>query len=153
MKPYVPLIQTALWIGLALFGFFLFRREIIGRIRAGGGFKLGPVAFEAIQTQVEHVQQQINDVSDRVSELFLRSMDEYTYANLRKLGSGHFGAYQMNGGLERELRHLREVGYITVLSPSISSIPAEGDNLSNFIQISPTGLQYIEFRSSLPEAD
>lgn len=147
MAAYIPLFQTAMWVGLALICFWVLRNPLIGRIKAGGGIKVGPVELQEVKERVDSVQRQISDVSDRVANLFLLAMAEPMYLNLRKLASGEFGKYYMDGGLERELRHLRDVGYIKV--SSIHSIPHRGDNLSEYVRISPAGVQFIQLRKEV----
>src|SRR5690242_19955432 len=127
MATYQPLVQTALWVGLALTCVWVLRNPLIDRIKAGGGIKVGPVELQEVKNSVESVQRQISDINDRVAKLFLLAMAETMYLNLTKLASGNFGEYYMDGGLERELRHLRDVGYIVVRS--IRSIPHWGDDL------------------------
>ena len=85
-----------------------------------------------------------------MAQLFLLAMAEPMYLNLNKLASGDFGKYYMDGALERELRYLRDVGYIEV--SSIHSIPHRGDDLSEYVRISPAGLQFIQLREEVPES-
>ena len=147
MSAYVPLLQTGLWVGLALLGVLTFRRALTDRIKAGGGIKVGPVELQEIRTEVRDMRQQVHNLADRVSKLFLLSMAEPMHENLSKLASGHFGNYSMSVGLSRELRHLRDIGYIEVVGESISSIPPRGDELSHHVRASPAGKQFVELRN------
>jgi hypothetical protein len=70
------------------------------------------------------------------------------FNNLKKLATGHFGHFKDNGGLRRELRHLRDIGYITVKG-HIGDLPDEGPDLSEFVTITPVGRQFLELRGSL----
>lgn len=63
------------------------------------------------------------------------------FENLSRLSTDRFGRYRMNGGLERELRHLRDVGYIEVAS--IRNIPSEGEDLSVHVKITPEGKNFV----------
>jgi hypothetical protein len=150
MAAYVPLIQTAMWVGLALISFWVLRNPLIDRIKAGGGIKVGPVELQEVKESVESVQRQISDINDRVAKLFLLAMAEPMYLNLSKLSSGDFGKYYMDGALERELRYLRDVGYIEV--SSIHSIPHRGDDLSKYVRISPAGLQFMQLREEVTKS-
>jgi hypothetical protein len=69
------------------------------------------------------------------------------YVNLKKLASGNFGQYEISKGLERELYHLRDIGYIKVTS--IKAIPKSGENLSDHIEVTETGKMFVELRESV----
>ncbi|MFF0531617.1 hypothetical protein ACFYT3_24925, partial [Nocardia amikacinitolerans] len=58
-------------------------------------------------------------------------------------------ALRESGGtsLDRELRYLRDVGYIDVRS--IAQIPAEGDDLSDWVDVTPTGRDFIALRNEI----
>lgn len=86
----------------------------------------------------------LEETNERISELFLTTMAPLMYENLKKLVSGHFGEYQMSKGLERELYHLRDIGYIDV--PSIKAIPKNGTDLTEHVKITSTGRQFVELR-------
>ena len=94
MKEYVPLLQTALWVALALIGLALFRRPLVDRIRLGGSVKAGPFELGDIRDKVADMQRQVSDLNDKVAKLFLLTMAPPMYANLRKLASGRFGEYE-----------------------------------------------------------
>ncbi|MFF1443347.1 hypothetical protein [Streptomyces sp. NPDC058295] len=79
-----------------------------------------------------------------MSKLFLHTMSGQMYENLKKLTSGNFGNYVMGSALERELRHLRDIGYIRV--HSISSVPPEGENLSQYVSVTEAGSQFVALR-------
>ena len=49
MAAYIPLIQTAMWVGLALISFWVVRNPVIDRIKAGGGIKVGPVELQEVK--------------------------------------------------------------------------------------------------------
>ena len=96
----------------------------------------------------------INDLALANLDLLLLSMGSGAYGNLRKLASGAFGPYEMrpSEGLETELYHLRNLGYVS-LTPeaeerfkSIHRIPNSGEQLSDYIEITQAGKKYIELR-------
>ena len=74
-------------------------------------------------------------------------MSDAMYFNLAKLSTGKFGVFDKNKGLERELYHLRTIGYINC--ESIQSIPKKGNNLSEFVTIASTGKQFVELRQNI----
>jgi hypothetical protein len=151
VKDFIPLFQTVLWILLILFGIFFFRRQltilaaaIVQRVERGGGLKAGPFELQQLTQDLATVKSELSDLDKRVVQLFLLTMSPYMYANLRKLASGRFGDYEMSKGLEREIRHLRDLGYVTV--ESVSSIPASGNELLDYVAITPTGKDFVELR-------
>jgi hypothetical protein len=123
MKEYVPLLQTALWVALALIGLALFRRPLVDRIRLGGSVKAGPFELGDIRDKVADMQRQVRDLNDKVAKLFLLTMASPMYANVRKLASGRFGEYEMHPGLKRDLSH--------------------------HVVVSPTGLQFVQLRDEI----
>jgi hypothetical protein len=147
VKDYLPLIQTILWIVLIAFGILMFRKPLLERIEQGASFKIGPVEFGALEKKVEDVQKEVSDLSERVAKVFLFAMPNTMYVNLKKLNSGKFGDYEMSLGLERELYHLRDMGYIEV--ESIKGIPSSGRNLSDHVKITETGQRFVEIRDSV----
>ena len=144
VKDYLPLIQTFLWVALILFGVLVFRKPLVERIKEGASLKIGPVEFGALEKKVDDVKKEVSDLSDKVANVFLFAMPDSMYANLKKLGSGRFGKFEMSMGLERELYHLRDMGYIQV--GSIRAIPHEGDNLSDHVRITGIGQRFLELR-------
>ena len=84
---------------------------------------------------------------DKLDKMFLLSMSDAMYKNLKKLNSGNFGAYEMRDALERELYHLRDTGYIE--AERIRDIPFQGNNLCEHVKVSKFGKQYLEMRESV----
>jgi hypothetical protein len=141
MKDYIPLLQTAVWAGLALLILVRFGPEVKQRMRAGGLVEIGPVKLGEIQAKVDRVENQVNDLNEKVAQLFLATMSDAMYGNLKKIASGHFGDYKMGGALERELRFLRDFGYIK--AEYISQIPKEGPDLSKYASATDTGKRFV----------
>jgi hypothetical protein len=146
----IPLAQTLLWVALiaSLFYFFredlqLLRRELQKRISSGEQLELGPLKLEKIEKKVAIVEQDVD-----IAKQFLFSMSNPMYDNLKKIASGKFGPYKMEkgSGLQRELYHLRDIGYIE--AHSIRSIPDSGDNLSSHVKITPIGEKFVNLRES-----
>jgi hypothetical protein len=109
--------------------------------------KVGPFEFGELKERVNAVESRVDNLSDRVSRAFLVAMSQPMFRNLVMLETGHFGHYQMNGGLERELRHLRDVGYVEV--ESIRDIPHVGEDLSQYVRITREGRNFIALRREL----
>lgn len=148
MKDYIPLIDTAVWAALILAILLFFGPEIKQRMREGGTVKVGPVEFGELKAKVDEVQDNVSDLNNKVTQLFLRTMSPGMYENLKKIVSGHFGEYVKGAPLDRELRFLREYGFIEV--EVIGSIPEEGSNLSDYVSATETGKNFVELREHLP---
>ncbi len=154
MKEFVPLFQSMLWVALIIAMVIYFRQELdlikrilSKRLESGSSVKIGPVEIGELKKEVEIVRKNLEVTNERISNLFLTTMSPAMYENLKKLSSGTFGHYKINKGLKRELYHLRDIGYVKV--KSITAIPAEGADLSRFVEITPTGKQFVEFRENI----
>jgi hypothetical protein len=156
MAELVPLFQTTLWIGLILYlirkllpELDTIRRVITKRLEAGSLVEVGPIKIGELREEVRGVKEQLSEVNGRVTSLFLTTMAPNMYLNLKKLSSGAFGKYTKTKGLERELYHLRDIGYIEIRS--ITAIPEEGDDLSQYVAITSTGAQFVELREKIEQ--
>lgn len=148
MKDYIPLIDTAIWAALILAILLFLGSEIKQRMREGGAVKVGPLEFGELKAKVNEVQDNVSDLNNKITQLFLHTMSLGMYGNLKKIVSGHFGEYVKGRALDRELRFLREYGFIEV--GSISSIPEQGPNLSDYVVATDTGKNFVELREHLP---
>lgn len=146
MKDYIPLIQTAVWAVLALAILLFFGSEIKERMRAGGSVKVGPVEFGELKNRVDNVQSDVKGLDERVRQLYLHAMSEGAYNNLRKIVHKPFGPYTMSKALDRELRYLRENGFINV--QSVSSIPQDGLDLSMHVSATKNGEDFVALREA-----
>ena len=154
MTEFVPLFQTLLWILFALILILIFRPEIKllrdvleQRLRKGSSVEIGPIKIGELRAELDFVREGLNEVNEKVASLFLTTMAPPMYVNLKKLASGEFGPYEVSKGLERELYHLRDIGYIEVAS--IRAIPKSGTNLSDHVKVTGTGRMFVELRESL----
>ncbi len=154
MKDFVPLFQTLLWIGFALILILIFRPEIgllrkvlASRLEGGSEVELGPIKIGKLEAQLSSVRKELSEVNEKITKLFLTTMAPLMYVNLKKLASGNFGSYEISKGLERELYHLRDIGYIKV--SSIKAIPESGENLSHYVEVTGTGKMFVELRESV----
>jgi hypothetical protein len=153
MKEFVPLLQTALWV-LLVVGLLIYfrsdlrvlRESLRWRIKEGASLKLGPVEVGELRSEVRSVREELSDLNQKVTRLFLTTMSPAMFENLSKLHTGHFGPFEKTQGLKRELYHLRDIGYLAV--ESISALPDEGPNLSDFVSITETGRSFVELRRS-----
>jgi cell division protein FtsB len=153
MKDFIPLLQSALWAMIVVALLFYFRSALrvlretaIRRIEKGASVKVGPVELGELRSEVQSVREEVNDLNQKVTQLFLTTMSPAMFENLSKLHSGDFGPFKKTAGLKRELYHLRDIGYVAV--ESISALPDEGGNLSDFVQITETGRAFVELRRS-----
>jgi len=144
----IPLAQSLVWVGLIAWLFYYFRqdiqllrRELQKRIESGEQLELGPLKLQRIEEKMATVEKDVN-----ITKQFLLSMNPKMYKNLKKIASGKFQSYKMKqgSGLQRELYHLRDIGYIEV--KAIRDIPNEGDNLSDYVEITPTGKKFVDLR-------
>jgi hypothetical protein len=106
-------------------------------------------AARMMHSELQYVHERLDDVLQKVAKLFISTMSGPMYENLRKLTQPEgFGKYEWNGGLERELYHLRDIGYIEV--PSIQALSSkEGANLSDFVKVTKTGREFVELREAM----
>lgn len=153
MKDYVPLLQTILWVSMILGLVFVFRAEVsllrkifAERLRQGAAVTLGPLELGELKDELRSVRTGLNDVNKRIDNLFLATISQPMYENLKKLASGRFGEYEMSSALTRELYHLRDIGYIEVRS--IREIPKTGQDLSEHVKITHSGREFVELRES-----
>jgi hypothetical protein len=57
----------------------------------------------------------------------------------------------MSGGLQWELRHLRDLGYVD--AESVRFMPKQGDELLDHVRVTPTGMMFVELRESLESTE
>jgi hypothetical protein len=105
------------------------------------------VTGRGVNAKLREVETRVDALSAQVDRLFLLTMAEPMYENLKKLSSGAFGPYAKGRGLEREIRHLRDIGYVAV--ESVSSVPEQGANLSDHVSITPLGREFVRLREEM----
>jgi hypothetical protein len=104
-----------------------------------------------VEQKVEEAKQKVEETGHKIDQLFAQTMSSEMFENLRKLSSGNFGKYTtQNSGLVRELRHLRDVGYVEV-EGTLASLPREGDNLSKHVRVTPVGKKFVSLRESMEQ--
>jgi hypothetical protein len=96
---------------------------------------------------LKETKEAVKETNDRIDVLFALSISQWQYHNLVKLASGQFGPYVMSMGLENDLRHLRNHGYIDV--PSVRDLPKQGGDLSRYVKVTETGHALVRFREAL----
>ena len=102
-----------------------------------------------VEQKVEEAKQQVEQTGRKIDQLVAQTMSSEMFENLRKIASGNFGKYTTeNSGLLRELRHLRDVGYIEV-EGTLGNLPRDGENLSKHVRATPVGKEFVALRESL----
>jgi hypothetical protein len=150
---WISLLQTVLWVGAVIVIAVIFRKsietlraEIDTRLRGGSTFKLGILE---LGQRINTVESQVVHLQDRVARAFVLSMSNAMFSNLVKLASGSFGRFEKNRGLERELRHLRDIGCIEIAS--VDKIPLSGSDLSEYVTVTASGHEFVALRRELRE--
>ena len=111
-------------------------------------FDVSPSGLKAtLNSLTERVEKQESDIA----ELFAMAMGKPMYDNLKRLHDGNF-PYVMSEGLQRELYHLRTIGYIDV-NGGIRNIPESGRNLAEYAQITDHGEEFVRLRESYENRD
>jgi len=113
--------------------------------------KLISFGKEGFKAELEVLQKKTSENERAITDLILLSMGDDAYLNLRKLATGSFGPYKKEPyvGLETELYHLRNLGYVVLnkdKARSIHEIAESGDELSDYIKVTEAGKKYIELR-------
>jgi hypothetical protein len=103
---------------------------------------------------IPFVLKRIEQANARIDDLFYYTMSEPMYQNLKKLAEGRFQTYEKpaGSGLERELYHLRDIGFVEITGKSghaIRSIPERGDNLQDHVRVTEVGRSFVRRRSQL----
>lgn len=102
-----------------------------------------------LESKINSFGKKVSTTKARTDKLVLLSMSKSMYDTLKKLAAGNFSPYQISDLLERELYHLKDLGYIEV--GRIRDIPYEGNNLSDYLKVTDFGKQFIELRKSVEE--
>lgn len=102
-----------------------------------------------LESKINSIGKKVSTTKARTDKLVLLSMSKSMYDTLKKLAAGSFSPYQISDVLERELYHLKDIGYIEV--GRIRDIPYEGNNLSEYLKVTDSGKQFIELRKSVEE--
>jgi hypothetical protein len=97
--------------------------------------------------RIEKVEGAVDETNRRIDALFALSISDWQYRNLVKLASGTFGPFVRSLGLENDLRHLRNHGYVAI--PSVRDIPDRGDELCTHVEVTDTGRKFVELREEL----
>lgn len=106
--------------------------------------RIGPVEVGELREEIASVRKGLSEINAKISGLFLATMSPAMYLNLKKLQQGNFGPYQKSKALERELHHLRNIGYVDI--GAISMIPETGKLYSEYVKVTETGNSFVELR-------
>jgi len=165
-------LQWAVFIGIVTIEGSLLYKLITGPVIVNSAELIGAIcvvgilliltgnlyAIEAIslsgkgfRAELRELNQKTTEVKQAVADLILLSMGDEAYLNLTKLASGTFGPFtkEAHMGLETELYHRRNLGYVDLnkaAARSIHELPESGPELSEYVRITPKGRQYIELR-------
>lgn len=106
-----------------------------------------------LSKKVEEAKAKADDASDKayqslatITRFVFNSMPQPTFGNLQKIATGRFGPFGMSERFRQELRNLRDSGYIVTNDIHISDIPAQGNDLSDFVYCSELGKEFISRR-------
>jgi hypothetical protein len=144
-----PEVSTALVIAIAALAGLLVLSPRVFDFAELSLSKEGLVAkIRDVERKVESTEEEVKKAERKIDQLFAYTMSDSIFGNLRKLATGQFGHFKNNGGLRRELRHLRDIGYIAVRG-HIGDLPEEGNNLSDYVTITPVGKDFVALRESM----
>jgi len=120
------------------------------------GIRSITVGKEGFRVDLDRLQKTVSENDQAITELVLLSMGKDAYINLRKLATGSYGRFEKEPhmGLETELYHLRNLGYVELkegTAHSIHEIPKEGPELSTYIRVTEEGQKYIRLRDKYQE--
>jgi predicted nucleotide-binding protein len=125
-------------------------REIIrdlGISEAKAGKQMGE-----LKAQQESTAVRLHAVERQIDRLFAFSMSDSMFHNLRKIAGGQFGHFFNSEGLRRELRHLRDLGYVALHAP-VNVLPEEGYELSEHVAITTDGQRFVKLREDLEQEE
>lgn len=105
-------------------------------------------AARRMETALTQMHERVEDIFEKVAKLFAYTMSGPMFENLKKMARPEgFGPYTWSKGLERELYHLRDIGYIAVIA--VQDIPRKGENLSDHVKVLEIGREFVELRESM----
>jgi hypothetical protein len=122
----------------------ILRNALTKRLESGGSVRIGPVEVGELREEIASVRKGLSEINAKISGLFLATMSPAMYLNLKKLQQGNFGPYQKSKALERELHHLRNIGYVDI--GAISMIPETGNLYYAYVKVTETGNSFVELR-------
>jgi hypothetical protein len=102
----------------------------------------------AVPRSLSQVQRRLEAATSRL-ELLL-TMSPPMFENLGKFATGSFGPYELTEAFRAELLQFREAGHVS-LEP-LERIPYRGDNLSNYVQITDAGREFLRLRAAIRAA-
>jgi hypothetical protein len=106
---------------------------------------------EGLKAELKVLHRKTSHLEQEILRLTMMSMGDLCYRNLLKLASGTFVNFDKphHRGLESELYHLRNLGYVVHKkdkTPSLFEIPEKGSDLCDYIEVTAEGRRYIELR-------
>jgi hypothetical protein len=102
-----------------------------------------------IEKRQRDVERELNNLTARVTKLFMNTMAPSMYNNLAKLRDRVGGGFDLTPSLIRELTHLRDAGYIEDFNPEELREMWHCEVLADHIRITRLGLEFLTLRESL----
>lgn len=168
-KSFKEMQLAAVFLGIATIGLALLYKLMTGEATTGvfialcfvgvlfmlwykiDEIKLVSFGKDGFKAELEVLREKTSENERTINELIFLSMGDDAYKNLGKFADGDYGEYtkQHGEGLETELYHLRNLGYIDLIrgkANSIRDIPETGEQLSDYINITEKGKAYLALR-------
>lgn len=139
--------ETQMIVAICTLGILLFLSSHVDSLES--------IAFgkEGFRVKLKVLQKKTSENEEAIIDLILGSMGDETYENFKKFArSEGFGPYKKehHKGLETELYHLRNLGYIKLKEKfhkiPIFDLPESDSQLSDYFLVTETGKKYIELR-------
>jgi hypothetical protein len=156
---------ASLVIGIVAICVLLAFLPILGTVES---FSVGPSGLslkrvnEKLQQTTQQLEQTTTDLNaarEKLDRFIFLNMPKSIYDNLKKiagpqLNQRRFGKFDMTEEFRGQLRFLRDNRYITIKGGSVSRLPRSGEDLSEFVDVAPLGVEFIENRERYvpPEA-
>lgn len=140
-----PISPTVLIIAVCTFGILLLLSVKVESLRSIS------MTREGFEAKLDKLQTKTSENEKTLANVLLLSMGDDAYRNLRKLADGTFLEFEKPHymGLETELYHLRNLGYVRLNegnARSIFEIPEKGPRLLDYVSVTDKGRKYLELR-------
>ncbi len=100
-------------------------------------------AVQGKQAEIQQLSQSTKHDTQQIVQFLVRSfLNDYEYSHLKKLDNHEPFPFKKQRSFEEQLRRLRDLGLIESVSSdrlAIGKLPAQGDNLKAFVQITDCG--------------
>jgi hypothetical protein len=137
MLPFSEKVSTSLAVGIVVIAALLAFSPWLGEIQS---FKAGAQGIEFTR--------QIEETKRVVDKFVFLMMPDPVYRNLVKLASKNFGKFNMTDGFRQQIRSLRDTGFINVKG-GVSQLPGNGPELSDYVDVTKLGQEFIDHREKI----